>query len=345
MEKSEQNFSEDFEKTLLGGEREFSRKQIAENINISQIDARKIWRTLGFPNIEDYEVVFTKYDQNALDTIFRLNDLKVLNEEAVASLTRAIGQTTDRLVSWEFDTLLESLISTNDMVEVDAAKALLEALPDFVESLEKVLIYTWRRQLAFAVGRLQTSIEEKYVDGVDKAAPVLPLARAVGFADLVSYTRLSQRLDEKELATLVQRFQQCCSDVITVGGGRLVKTVGDEVLFVADTPEAGAEIALGLSQMLSEDKLLPEARLSMVWGGVLSRLGDVFGSTVNLASRINGLAKPGTFLVDAVTAQILVGDERFVLTAQDKQYVRGFGAVDIVLVSRGVGCGILNLVD
>ena len=51
----------------------------------------------------------------------------------------------------------------------------------------------------------------------------------------------------------------------------------------------------------------------MVWGRILSRLGDIYGPTVNLAARLTALADPGTVLVDSMTAAALEQDERFVL--------------------------------
>ena len=115
----------------------------------------------------------------------------------------------------------------------------------------------------------------------------------MGFADLVSYTRLSQRLEERELALLVDRFGRRSSDVIAGAGGRLVKTIGDEVLFVADTPAAAATIGLELAEAMAADPELPDVRVGIATGTVLTRMGDVFGRTVNLASRLTALAAPG----------------------------------------------------
>jgi adenylate cyclase len=163
----------------------------------------------------------------------------------------------------------------------------------------------------------------------------------VGFADLVSYTSLSRRMNEKTLAKLVQRFENKCAEIISVGGGRLVKTVGDEVLYIAETPAAGAEISLALAEAFTRDEILPEARVAMVWGRILSRLGDIYGPTVNLAARLTTLADPGTVLVDSMTAAALDQDERFVLIPQDVENVRGFGEIQPVTLARGRGKGLV----
>ena len=75
----------------------------------------------------------------------------------------------------------------------------------------------------------------------------------------------------------------------------------------------------------------------MVWGRILSRLGDIYGPTVNLAARLTALADPGTVLVDSMTAAALEHDERFVLVPQKAEEVRGFGEIHPVLLSARQG--------
>ena len=77
--------------------------------------------------------------------------------------------------------------------------------------------------------------------------------------------------------------------------------------------------------------------MAFVWGRVLPRLGDLYGPTVNLASRLVALTEPGGVMVDASTAKVLEGDERFVLTPQPTRNVRGFGDVRPVSISQGRG--------
>ena len=170
-----------------------------------------------------------------------------LTEEAAISITRAIGQMTDRMVVWQIEALVEDMVQEHGVPDAVARKRLVSELPNLIDALEEMLVYSWRRQLNAGVQRLAVRAEaglqssEEGREGDEDDAP-LPLARAVGFADLVSYTSLSRRMNEKTLAQLVQRFENKCAEIISVGGGRLVKTVGDEVLYIAETPAAGAEI-------------------------------------------------------------------------------------------------------
>ena len=286
------------EQRLLGGERKLRRREVASGAGLSLLSARKLWRALGFPNIGDEDVAFTERDQAALNTIVDLVRAGKLTEEAAISVTRAIGQMTDRMVVWQIEALVEDMVHQQGVTDAVARKRLVSELPSLVDALEEMLLYSWRRQLNAGVQRLAVRAEaglassEEGREGDEDDAP-LPLARAVGFADLVSYTSLSRRMNEKTLAQLVQRFENKCAEIISVGGGRLVKTVGDEVLYIAETPAAGAEISLALCQAFTDDEILPQARVAMVWGRILSRLGDIYGPTVNLAARLTALADPG----------------------------------------------------
>ena len=151
--------------------------------------------------------------------------------------------------------------------------------------------------------------------------------RAVGFADLVSFTRVVRRLTERELAAMVQRFEAVASDVVTAHGGRVVKTVGDEVLFVARPGARAAAIALGVAEEISNDDLLPDVRVGMATGPVVGRLGDVFGTTVNRASRLTALARPGTVLVDVATVHSLADLEDVEVQQLRGRSLRGIGHV------------------
>ncbi len=190
---------------------------------------------------------------------------------------------------------------------------------ELADRLEPLVAYAWRRHLAAAVERLMADAEPE----VDHQGGV----RSVGFADLVSFTRLVRRLSERELAALVQRFEALASDIVAAHGGRVIKTVGDEVLFAAGSPAAAAAIALDIAAAMAEDDLLPDVRSGLGTGPVVMRLGDVFGTTVNRASRLTGMAHPGEVLVDDTTAAALAEVSGFDLSVMRRRPVRGLGRV------------------
>jgi adenylate cyclase len=312
----------DLERRLLGGPRRWGRREVAALARVSQLSARKLWRALGFANVSDRDVAFTDDDVDALARVARLVRVGLVDEPTAIAFARALGQTVDRLVSWQTEALLAHVAAADPVgLQPPAAR-----LADLADDLEALLVYTWRRHLAAAASWLSEAA------GDAEHATATPLT--VGFADLVSYTRLSQRLEQHALGVLVRRFEGLASDVVTAGGGRVVKSVGDEVLFITDEPRAGAVIALSLSEQMAVDDVVPDVRVGLAYGEVLRSLGDVYGPTVNLASRLTSLAQPGTVVTDAGTGALLHDEPDLVLVAQRPRQVRGFGMLRPLLVAR-----------
>lgn len=316
--------AEDLQLRLLGGPRRWRRREVARAVGVSLLSARKLWRALGFPNVTDTDVAFTDADAEALGRVVGLVREGLIDEPTAIALARALGQTTDRLVSWHTEALMEHLAAAEGQADPEVAVRHLAALSP---QLEQLLVYSWRRQLAAVVARIAKAPD-------DAAGTVSSGVLTVGFADLVSYTRLSQRLQQRELGILVQRFEGLASDVVTAGNGRVIKTVGDEVLFTADDPGSGAVIALSLSEAMAVDKIVPDVRVGLAHGMVLRSLGDVYGPTVNLASRLTSLAQPGTVITDPTTGTALARHPDLVLVPQRARQVRGIGQLQPLLVAR-----------
>lgn len=178
---------------------------------------------------------------------------------------------------------------------LETATETAKRLAVLTDRLEPLLVYAWRRHLSATVARMLADADpESY--GMTKM-------RSVGFADLVNFTALVRRMSERDLARLVSRFEALSADVITAHGGRLIKTVGDEVLFTTMGAAPAAAIALDLVETMTDDDVLPDVRCGMARGPIISRLGDVFGTTVNRASRLTAVAQAGSVLVDATMAR------------------------------------------
>ncbi len=324
---------------LLGEPRSMRRRQVSTGAEVSLLSARKFWHALGFPNVGDEDRVFTDADLQALRSVVGMVREGVFDESSALSMIRALGRTTDRLAGWQTQLMAEAL---GDAPAVDAwtgsvgeggaspdtsravpdpetARAAALKLTELVDRLEPLLVYAWRRHLTAAISRM--------VADAEPAKDHTGVVRSVGFADLVSFTALVRRLSERQLAQVVQRFEALASDVVTAHGGRVVKTVGDEVLFVTlGTAPAGA-IALDLVQAMGDDDFLPDVRVGMAFGPVVSRLGDVFGTTVNRASRLTAVARPGTVLVDDALAASLASLSGFEMTPMRRRTLRGIGPV------------------
>jgi adenylate cyclase len=295
---------------LLGGERKYTPVQVAELAGVPQERSRKLWRALGFSDNPDDAVVATDADVEALRLAEGLVQLGVIDEDLQASITRTMGQSIGRLAEWQVGMIRHFLPDPSSMEQPETAQ-LIEGL---IPVLEKLQLYVWRRHLAAEAGRtLAVSSDE-----LDSRTLV------VGFADIVSFTSLSRRLDEAHLGEFIERFEATAAETVTLGGGRVVKTLGDEVLYVADTATEGAEIALDLDERMAVDEELPTLRIGMAHGTVLSRFGDVYGSVVNLASRLTSVAKPGTVVVDREMAAALGDEPAYAVRRLRPRSVRGF---------------------
>jgi adenylate cyclase len=316
------------EEALLGGPLRYTRQQVAAVTGVPLEEARRLWRAMGFPNVGDEPVAFTDADVDALRRLDRLVAAGEIDVDFAVRLTRAMGQTLARLADWQVDTFVENMTSTGSSEtaadEVAVPHTAVERAARLLPDLEHLLIYVWRRQLAAAAGRTLTA-----ADGEPAAGRL-----TVGFADLVGFTRLSRRLEEAELARLVEGFETRAADLVAALGARLVKTLGDEVLFVADTSPVVAEVGLQIAEAMAADPAVPDVRVGVASGTVLTRMGDVFGTTVNRASRLTSLARRGTVLVDRETVDALAGEPAYEASWLWRRPVRGLGLVEAAVLRR-----------
>lgn len=331
---------EEIERALLGRPASMGRREVSQGAGVSLLSARRFWHALGFPNVNDDDTMFTEADLQALRAVARLVRTERFDDETALAMTRAVARTTDRLSVWQTQLMAETLARPGFEAEPgepdsravpghEAARAAAIRLAELADDLEPLLIYAWRRHLTAAIARMLADADPDEPD----AGPY----RMIGFADLVSFTSLVRRLTEKQLAVVVQRFERLASDIVTAHGGRVIKTVGDEVLFVTVEAAPAAAIALDLVEAMTEDELLPDARVGMAAGHVVSRLGDVFGTTVNRASRLTAAAAPGTVLVDDAVAAHLKSVSGFETAAQRRRTLRGIGSVTPSVLRRTSG--------
>lgn len=127
------------------------------------------------------------------------------------------------------------------------------------------------------------------------------LKLSVGFVDLVGYTTMSAEMNPDALGQFVSQFEARAHEVVNEHDGHVVKLIGDEVMFVNLTPTAACATALALIAAFDDEAATPSGGIAT--GEVVSRGGDYYGTTVNLAARIGSLAVTGEVLVDEATSQ------------------------------------------
>lgn len=330
-----QNTARTLDEALLHGQAIYNEKELCEATGATSAQVNDFWQTLGLPITKKDARIFTQADADALTALLELAEVEQFDHRTLTSLIRSAGHTAERLALWQAEALVEHYAHNFGW---DDSRARLEFLSEF-ERMHTVfsaqMEHAWRRQMAALAGRwfIEFSGEK---GAVTRGPGQLPLPRAVGFADIVSFTSQTAKMRSSELSDFVSNFEAAARDVITKAGGRVVKTVGDAVLFIADDVVTGAEAALGLAAggKSSDMKELPQVRVSLVWGRVLSRFGDVFGTSVNLAARLSDEAKPGTVMMDPETAGILAENTNYALIAQDEREIQGLGLISPVQLQR-----------
>ena len=121
---------------------------------------------------------------------------------------------------------------------------------------------------------------------------------AVAFIDLTAFTSLTQERGDRIAAEISAAFANLAGEIVERHGGRLVKQLGDGVLLRFAELRSGVEATLEVLDRL-QDANLPLGHAGIDAGPIVVREGDVFGSTVNRASRIADHAQPGQLLAAA----------------------------------------------
>jgi adenylate cyclase len=135
----------------------------------------------------------------------------------------------------------------------------------------------------------------------------------------------------------VDQFEGSAYDIVTSHGGRVVKLIGDEVMFVVLEPQEACEIALALVDRFAEGGAKVTPRGGLAVGEILTRGGDYYGPVVNLASRIAELAVPNEILVsEEVRARVERTPTPLKFDAAGRRMLKGFDEpVELFALRRG----------
>lgn len=305
----------------LGGARH-SLDEVARLSGVPAAEVRQLWRALGFADVPDDAQFFTRADVAALTQLRRLLGAELLDRHAVVQLARSVGRSMSSIAEAQVATLRDDVEGVGPPSSgEELAVELVTRADRLFPAVEGLVTYTWRRHLAAALGRAV------YRPGAADEERSL----TVGFADLVGFTSLSQRLEIRELAATVDRFEEAAYEVAGVHGGRVVKVIGDEVMFVCDDAAVAARIALELSAAC-RDRELPELRVGLACGPLLAWQGDYLGPTVNLASRLAAVAAPGSVLVSEDVRDEIAGDPSLRWEAIRPRRLKGLGRVPLFVL-------------
>lgn len=300
---------------------------VSELTGLDVEQVRELWRTLGYPVPRPGEVAFNDEDVEILTEVGQLMATDLASADLVRRMSRVIGWSMARIASSQVDVISARVEGvprrglmvhdelTDDQIVVSAS-ALLPIVPS-------VLTAAWRRHLQAAIRRRLS------IAGAGQGQ-----LGVVGFADMVGFTALSQQVGDEELAEVIEQFEQLAFDVVTAHGGRVVKMIGDEVMFTVDAPAAAAEIGLTLAEGSRGAPDLSDLRVGMAHGSLLEREGDLYGPVVNLASRMTAIAYPSSIVVDESMYDHLATDQAYRLRAMRARHLKDIGRLRLWVLRR-----------
>jgi adenylate cyclase len=276
----------------LGGDATLSAREIAEKTGLDDEFLRRVWQALGMPRNDLDDVAYTEDDLEAAKLLKQYVDAG-LPEDGIREVARVLGEGSSRLADATKSLIAEAFLEAG-ITELDLSQRYAGAaqmmVPMAVRQMEHAYKLHLREQIRndflhqteLATGRLQQSEEV-----------------TVLFADLVGFTKLGEVLPPEDLRRVAGLLEDLAGEA-TESGVRLVKTIGDAVMLVGSRSAPVVATALSLLDRASEaGEEVPPLRAGLAAGSALQRGGDWYGSPVNTASRVTGIAYPGSVLATA----------------------------------------------
>jgi adenylate cyclase len=265
-----------------------SAEDLADRAGVDVAEVLSVWRALGIVVPDGRQAMFSERDADLTAYLIRSNPIGEHGDELLRVLGTSLARVAEASVSlyvqtveMHMDAAADDLMAwTKDLADVTtAALRLGDSMGD---------IFSHHMRDAIARQRVaQAGVSERSIYRL-----------AVGFVDLVGFTPLSLHTSPADLIELIGSFEVRAFEVAGAHNGRIVKHIGDEVMFVALDAAAGCAIA---EDLVATHPGGVEPRGGLAFGDVISRHGDYYGRVVNLASRLADLAIPKEVLVDAAT--------------------------------------------
>jgi class 3 adenylate cyclase len=258
----------------------------AEALGVSPGDVAHAWALLGLTAAGPDVPTLSQADVDALATWLAVKTL--VGTEGAEGMLRVLGASMARLAEAESSMIRAGMpdIQMDHTHDELATAQAYRTIAEFIPRLGALIDTVHRHHLIGA---------RTYFEGVveDRSASV---TCGIGFADLSGFTALTQTLTPDKLSGLLNEFGATVADVVHADGGRVVKFIGDAVMWVSSSAERLVEAAVHL---VSHPKALEadlQVRAGLAYGAVLAINGDYFGNPVNLAARLVAAAAPGQIL-------------------------------------------------
>jgi len=288
------------ERALAGDGPRYSPREIAELVGGDLALLQRFSAALGVPYPDPDERILTEAEVEASRRIIAFLDAG-LPEEGLLQVARTIGMNTARIAQANRELVVRTLVQPGD-TERDLAERLALAAEQMMPLVGPTLVHAFQMHMLEQVRRDVIGTADLASGEIGGTADL-----TVGFADLVEFTRLGEEIDAEELGQVAGRLEEMAL-AVAEPPVRLVKTIGDAVMFVSSEAEPMLEAVLQLiAAAEAEGEQFPWLRAGLASGAVLPQSGDFYGRPVNLASRITSVARPGSVVIDAA-AKDAAGD-------------------------------------
>jgi class 3 adenylate cyclase len=291
----------------------FGARRVAATSGLTAEQVMALSLAIGLPPADADDPVYTDGDAATFRAFKTATSL--FGEPATRQFVRVVGSSLARIAEAGvslFQVNVEGPLRASGGTDLDLAKQNVRAIESLAE-VREMLQVVFTAHMERAINFLRLSRDRRSVD----------TARlAVGFVDLVGFTTLAHRLSPAELAEVIERFEETAYDVATAHDGRVVKLIGDEVMFVTNTASAACDIALTLFERFAGDPAVTP-RGGLAYGELLLRGGDYYGPVVNLAARVAQIAVPNELLATTELAASVVAAP-FRVEPAGRRLLKGF---------------------
>jgi adenylate cyclase len=288
---------------VVGGRAVYTADEIAQRSGVSRDFLAALRRAHGMPIPEEDIRQFSEIDLEAA-RLARDFSAAGLSEEQMLATARVLGRGLAQVAEVMRATALEMALEPG-ADEAELAERYRAVAEQFAPMTAPLLTNGLRMHL-------RNVLRNEAVTVAERESGRLPGARevAVCFADLVGFTQLGEELPPDDIGAVAERLEEMTAHIVCAPV-RFVKTIGDAAMLVSPEAEPLLENALELVDAAAAERDFPRLRAGVAFGPALRRAGDYYGRPVNLASRITGIARPGSVLVTQDVQDAVEGDFRF----------------------------------
>ncbi|TAM62862.1 MAG: adenylate/guanylate cyclase domain-containing protein [Mycobacterium sp.] len=309
-----------------------STREISETHGIDLGLLQRVQRAIGLVRVDDPDaVVHMRADGEAAAFSQRFVELG-LDPDHVVLVVQVLAEGLSRTAEVMRYSALSAIMrpGATELEIAQASKALVNEIAPMLGPMIQNMLFMQLRHM----------METEAVNAAERAAgKPLPGARqiSVAFADLVGFTRIGEVVTPEELGHLANRLAILARDM-TAPPVRFIKTIGDAVMFVCPDPQPLLDVVVKLVEAVDSDNDFPRLRAGVASGMAVSRAGDWFGSPVNVASRVTGVARAGTVLVADSVWDVIGERGEFSGSFAGARRLKGIkGEVKLFRVRRGDG--------